>query len=558
MRAVGLVGVRPETAALWDAVDDGDERRVKDLIAAGASATAANRMGFTALHRACMHGHVHVVRVLLGHATVDVNAADCAGNTPLVMAVGKCHAALVQPLLQAKADPLRTRDDGRTALHVVCAEGCGAAGLELLRQVGALAAGCTVRDSDGRTPHDLLETHGDESEDEGMTAIRTILRPTAISPSESARYSRHLLLRDVGVAGQERLKASTVLCVGVGGLGCPSLLYLAASGVGEIILVDGDTVDESNLQRQVAHDTSTIGMPKVQSAAARLRAINPAVRLRCEETHLASHNALALVARCDVALDCTDSIAARYLLDDACAELGRPLVYGAVFQWEGHVAAFRHDRPGGAGYADLYPTPPPQEAVPSCTQAGVVGVVPGTIGMLQATEAIKVLLKVGESLDNRLLIYNALDMTFTHMPIVRRPDYTGRGARWARRHEVPSAACEAATVPSVQAIQPVDAARRLSSGWEPFILDVRSAAEAHISCLSRTDMRKAHDELSPEDLAGLPVERDVLVYCRSGARSAAVCSRLAQGRGGDGSRIFNLDGGINRWARDTDPSMLIY
>ena len=243
----------------------------------------------------------------------------------------------------------------------------------------------------------------------------------ALSPDEVARFARHLILPEVGMEGQKRLKASSVLCVGTGGLGSPLLLYLAAAGVGRIGIVDFDVVDHSNLQRQVIHGTSWVGKPKIESAKARILEINPHCQVDLYETALSSENALEIVRPYDIVCDGTDNFPTRYLVNDACVLLGKPNVYGSIFRFEGQATVFNLDAES-PNYRDLFPEPPPPGMVPSCAEGGVVGVLPGIIGVIQATEAIKVIAGIGEPLIGRFLIYDALRMKFRELKLRKDPD----------------------------------------------------------------------------------------------------------------------------------------
>mmetsp|Transcript_23089 Transcript_23089/g.73890 ORF Transcript_23089/g.73890 Transcript_23089/m.73890 type:complete len:343 (+) Transcript_23089:24-1052(+) len=331
-----------------------------------------------------------------------------------------------------------------------------------------------------------------------------VARPSAItslpslSHAEIRRYSRHLILDDVGVEGQRRLKAARVLCVGSGGLGSPALVYLAAAGVGTLGVVDNDVVDESNLQRQIIHATDAVGSPKVDSAAQRVGDLNPLVKLVKHEELLTAENALRILGEYDIVVDGSDNFPTRYLVNDACVLLGLPLVYGAVQKFEGQISLFNLRLPDGSrgpNYRDLFPEPPPPGAVPSCAEGGVLGVLPGVIGTMQATEAIKLAIGVGEraprdTLSGRLLLYNAMSFRFHEVALKPRPnaapireliDYTGFCGQAAA--EEAQAAARAAE--RFARITPLDANERMQGGWEPFVLDVRTAREAEVVSLPR-------------------------------------------------------------------------
>ena len=382
----------------------------------------------------------------------------------------------------------------------------------------------------------------------------------ALSHDEIARYSRHLILPEVGLEGQKKLKASSVLCVGTGGLGSPLLMYLGAAGVGRIGIVDFDTVDASNLQRQVIHGTSTVGRPKVESARERLRDLNPNVQVDVYETPLSSENALDILAPYDVVVDGTDNFPTRYLVNDACVILGKPNVYGSIFRFEGQASVFNHA--GGPNYRDLYPEPPPPGLVPSCAEGGVLGVLPGIIGCIQANETLKILLGIGETLSGRLLLFDALGMRFRELKLRRDPEarpittlidydqFCGlpkADAHAPSREEAPTVAGRFASADAVT----ID--RRLRDGWTPFVLDVRGVAEAAIVRFPFADALIPHTEVAAR-LAEIPKDRDILVHCKLGGRSAQAAQVLAEA----GYRVTNLDGGIVGWARTVDPTMPTY
>jgi molybdopterin/thiamine biosynthesis adenylyltransferase/rhodanese-related sulfurtransferase len=375
-----------------------------------------------------------------------------------------------------------------------------------------------------------------------------------LTTEEIARYSRHLILDQVGLEGQRRLKGASVLCVGAGGLGSPALMYLAAAGVGRIGIVDFDRVDASNLQRQILHGTSSVGMPKVASAAARMKDINPHVKVESFAEPLTSANALSVLSTFDVVVDGTDNFPTRYLVNDAAVLLGKPYVYGSIFRFEGQASVFNYR--GGPNYRDLYPEPPPPGLVPSCAEGGVLGVLPGIIGTIQATETVKVLLGLGDTLSGRLLLYDALRMRFRELALRRDPaarpiesliDYD---AFCGVSAHAPSTDQTQAAFPSMTARE---VSAKLADGWEAFILDVRGPAEAAIVSLPGTHLRHTHHEVR-EIVDELPRDRAVLVYCKAGGRSARACSVLAE----HGVEVVNLTGGILGWAAEVDPDMPTY
>ncbi|MEM6926137.1 MAG: molybdopterin-synthase adenylyltransferase MoeB [Myxococcota bacterium] len=376
-----------------------------------------------------------------------------------------------------------------------------------------------------------------------------------LSHAEVARYSRHLTLPEVGLEGQQRLKAGSVLCVGTGGLGSPLLLYLAAAGVGRIGIVDFDVVDESNLQRQVLHGTSALGVKKVVSAQRRIADLNPHDQVDVHDTALTTDNALGIIESYDIVVDGTDNFPTRYLVDDACALTGKPNVYGSIYRFEGQASVFNVD--GGPQYRDLYPEPPPPGLVPNCAEGGVIGVLPGIIGTIQATETLKLLAGLGTSLSGRLLLFDALEMSFRELTLRRdpnRPPVTGL-IDYDQFCGVPRPPDDQPE-PSV-AWERIDArtlSRRWSEGWRPFVLDVRQPHEAAIVSLPMADRVHPHDQLDGI-VDELPRDRDLVVHCKSGVRSARAAARLVE-QGFD--RVFDLTDGIVGWAEDVDPSLPRY
>jgi len=376
-----------------------------------------------------------------------------------------------------------------------------------------------------------------------------------LSKEEIARYSRHLIMPEVTIEGQRRLKRSSVLLVGAGGLGSPAALYLTAAGVGRVGIVDFDVVDESNLQRQILHDTSWVGRPKLESAKARLSGLNPHVRIETHAAALTRENALEVMKDYDVVVDGTDNFETRYLTNDACYLLKKPNVYGSIFRFEGQASVFWPDR--GPCYRCLYPEPPPPGLVPSCAEGGVLGILPGVVGGIQATETIKILLGIGEPLVGRLLLYDALAMSFDELKLRRDPscplcgsaptitelqDYTtfcgtGRGE-------------EAGPVEEITA---GELKRRLDHGESLELIDVREPHEWAIC-------RIAGARLMPlgtlaERLHEFDSSRTYVLHCKSGARSAKAVGVL---RGAGFRRLLNLRGGVLAWAREVDPSLPTY
>ncbi|MGC6493071.1 MAG: molybdopterin-synthase adenylyltransferase MoeB [Myxococcota bacterium] len=358
----------------------------------------------------------------------------------------------------------------------------------------------------------------------------------ALTHAELSRYSRHLLLPQVGSEGQQRLKAASVLVVGAGGLGSPVLEYLTAAGVGHLLIADDDRVELSNLQRQVLHSSNDLGTPKVASAAARLHSLNPHVHVETHQTRVTRDNVLDLVQRADVVVDATDNFQTRYLLNDACVMRDKPLVYGAIYRFEGQASVFNHN--GGPNYRDLFPEPPPAHHAPNCAEAGVLGVLPAVIGSIQATETLKILLGIGSTLSGRLVLYHALDMTFREFGITADP------ATRATTLTDTSTACAAQDAETAASITPQELVERLHNGWAPFIIDVRSAAESTSMPLPRCDMHCRHDQIV-EARADLPPDRDLLLVCQRGQRSVSAVNALhAAGQ----DRLLSLTGGVLGWA----------
>ncbi|MCP4420415.1 MAG: molybdopterin-synthase adenylyltransferase MoeB [Chloroflexi bacterium] len=401
---------------------------------------------------------------------------------------------------------------------------------------------------------------------------KTLIKPAAIaemalSHEEIERYSRHLIMPEVGMAGQKKLKAASVLLIGAGGLGSPLAMYLAAAGIGRIGLVDYDIVDYSNLQRQVIHGTKDVGRPKLDSAKDRISDINPHIQVDTYEVPLTSDNALELFAPYDIIIDGTDNFPTRYLTNDACVLLGKPNVYGSIFRFEGQASVFYAKE--GPCYRCLFPEPPPPGLVPSCAEGGVLGVLPGTIGAIQATEAVKLILGVGEPLIGRLLLYDALNMEFDQVNLRKNPNcpicsenptltelidyeqFCGMPAH-DRSHYL---AVDSSNGDGVPQLSPAQLKIRLDAGDNLFILDVREQHEWDISNMSHLGARLIPKGQVIERLGELDTAQEIVVQCRSGARSAAIVREL-QKHGF--KKLWNLDGGINRWAEEVEPSIPIY
>ncbi len=385
------------------------------------------------------------------------------------------------------------------------------------------------------------------------------LEDIQLTQDDYERYSRHLILPEVGVDGQKRLKAASVLCIGTGGLGSPLLLYLAAAGIGRLGIVDFDVVDTSNLQRQVIHSTSWVGKPKIESAKNRILEINPHCHIDLYEERLTSENALQIMEPYDIVVDGTDNFATRYLVNDACVLLGKPNVYGSIFRFEGQATVFNYQ--GGPNYRDLYPEPPPPGLVPSCAEGGVLGILPGIIGVIQATETVKIILGQGETLSGRLMLYDALNMKFRELKLRPNPvrpviekliDYEEFcGNTQAKAEEEKAKA-------NMQEISVTDLKQLLDSGATDFLLlDVRNPHEAEIAMIPGAVMVPLPDI---ENGDGVQRVKDLLnghkllVHCKSGMRSAKAIAILKD----HGITGTNVTGGILAWGKEIDPSVPQY
>ena len=376
---------------------------------------------------------------------------------------------------------------------------------------------------------------------------------------EILRYSRHLLLPEVGIEGQRKLKAARVLLVGAGGLGSPAALYLAASGVGRLGLAEFDTVDVTNLQRQILHGTADIGRPKLDSARDRLQDLNPHVSIEPVADRLTSRNALEVLGRYDVVVDGSDNFPTRYLVNDACVLLGKPLVYGSIFRFEGQVSVF--DAARGPCYRCLYSEPPPPGLVPSCAEGGVLGVLPGIIGSLQALEAIKLILGAGESLVGRLVLFDALRLRFRELGLRKDPECPVCGPRPTVTSLIDyEAFCgirgeegEAEDLGAEWEISPAALKARMDKGEDLVILDVRNPEEAAISRIEGSVLIPLGE--LPERVAELDTATPMVVHCRMGGRSAKAVEFL---KAAGFRKVKNLTGGINAWAHDVDRSLATY
>lgn len=380
-----------------------------------------------------------------------------------------------------------------------------------------------------------------------------------LNQQEIARYSRHLIMPEVGMEGQKKLKAAGILLIGAGGLGSPLALYLAAAGIGRIGLVDFDVVDFSNLQRQILHGTPDVGRPKLQSAKEKLTAINPEVRLDLYETHISSANAFDLIRPYDIVIDGTDNFPTRYLVNDACVLLKKPNVYGSIFRFDGQASVFAP--PAGPCYRCLYPEPPPPGEVPSCAEGGVLGILPGLVGCIQATEAIKLILGKGCPLIGRLLLYDALEMSFQQFKVRRNPKCPVCGDKptvtklidyeefcGLRGQETPKAAAAPVEEITVEELHGL-----IQAGNKPFVLDVRNPEEYQICRIAGSTLLPLPE--LPQRFAELDQSKEMVVHCKSGMRSAKAIAFLKQ----QGfTRLRNLKGGILAWAEKVEPSMPRY
>jgi adenylyltransferase/sulfurtransferase len=384
-------------------------------------------------------------------------------------------------------------------------------------------------------------------------------RPVAELPQltqrEVLRYSRHLIIPEVGLEGQRRLKDARVLMVGAGGLGSPIGLYLAAAGVGTLGIVEFDVVDETNLQRQLLHGTKDVGRRKLDSARDRIHDVNPNVEVVSHEARLTCENALGIIERYDLVVDGTDNFATRYLVNDACVLLGKPNVYGSIFRFEGQATIFCTDE--GPCYRCLYPEPPPPGLVPSCAEGGVLGILPGLVGVIQATETVKLIAGIGESLVGRLLLVDALSMSFRTVKLRKDPRCPACGTRELRGLVDYEQFCGIRGLPDetegVPAITPKELEARLKRGDPLDLVDVREPHEWDICRIEGA--RLAPLSSFTGALRTLDSARDVVLYCRSGVRSAKALKQL---QAAGFKRVWNLTGGILRWSDDVDPSIPKY
>ncbi len=383
-----------------------------------------------------------------------------------------------------------------------------------------------------------------------------------LTNDELLRYSRHLILPEVGMEGQQKLKAARVLCVGTGGLGSPLALYLAAAGVGTLGLIDFDVVDESNLQRQIIHSTPDVGRPKIESAAEKLKALNPRLNVVKHETMLSSQNALEIISQYDIVADGTDNFPTRYLVNDACVLTGKPNAYGSIFRFEGQASVFATRE--GPCYRCLYPEPPPPGLVPSCAEGGVLGILPGLVGVVQATEVIKLILGKGEPLIGRLMLVDSLNMKFRELKLRKNPNCPVCGDNptvkelidYQQFCGIQPPAPPAAVQNGIPQISVQDLKHRIDSGDDFFLLDVREPHEFRIANLNGHlipvgDLPNRVDELEKARQSG----QDIVIHCKSGARSQRAAEFLNQ----QGfQNVANVAGGITAWSNDIDPKVPKY
>jgi molybdopterin/thiamine biosynthesis adenylyltransferase/rhodanese-related sulfurtransferase/molybdopterin converting factor small subunit len=401
-------------------------------------------------------------------------------------------------------------------------------------------------------------------EEVGKTSAIAAEELPSLSNDEIARYSRHLIMPEVGMEGQRKLKAARVLMIGTGGLGAPTGMYLAAAGVGTLGIVDFDVVDASNLQRQIVHGTKDVGRPKIESARDRLSDINPHIKIEAYETRLTSENALELFREYDMVVDGTDNFPTRYLVNDACVLSGKPNVYGSIFRFEGQASVFWAAR--GACYRCLYPEPPPPGLVPSCAEGGVLGVLPGIIGAIQANEAIKLVLGGGEPLINRLLLFDAWKLRFRELKLRKDPACPVCGENPTVKELIdyeqfcglkpqPDAVqTNAETEGRMEEITAAELKQRIDRGDDLQIIDVREPNEYEIARIPNTKLIPLGQVT--ERMGEIDEERETVVHCKGGVRSARAIEALT--RSGFKGKLVNLKGGITAWSNDVDPSVPKY
>jgi len=395
----------------------------------------------------------------------------------------------------------------------------------------------------------------------GTVSLPPLVEPAeSLSVDEIRRYSRHLIIPDVGVEGQKRLKNAKVLCVGAGGLGSPALMYLAAAGVGTLGIVEFDTVDESNLQRQIIHGQSDVGRKKSESAAASIREINPYVTVQVHDTALDRENVFDIFREYDLIVDGTDNFATRYLVNDAAVLLDKPYVWGSIYRFDGQASVFWSEH--GPCYRCLYPEPPPPGMVPSCAEGGVLGVLCASIGAIQVTEAIKLLAGIGEPLVGSLMVYDALDMTYRKIKVRKDPNCVlcGENATQTELLEDYEDFCGAVS-PEAQAaaaeatITAGELKEWQDAGKDIFLVDVREPAEFEIVRIPGSTLIPKGDILSGAALSTLPQDRQIVLHCKSGVRSAEALAALKQA---GFSNAVHVQGGVLAWIKQVDPSLPAY
>ncbi|MFV2124200.1 adenylyltransferase/sulfurtransferase MoeZ [Micromonospora sp. LOL_013] len=385
-------------------------------------------------------------------------------------------------------------------------------------------------------------------------SLPPLVEPAAeLTVDEIRRYSRHLIIPDVGVDGQKRLKNAKVLCVGAGGLGSPALMYLAAAGVGTLGIIDFDTVDESNLQRQIIHGQSDIGRSKAESAASSVREINPYVNIQIHDVSLDNDNVFDIFGQYDLILDGTDNFATRYLVNDACVLLGKPYVWGSIYRFDGQVSVFWDQH--GPNYRDLYPEPPPPGMVPSCAEGGVLGVLCASIGSIMVTEAIKLITGIGDPLLGRLMVYDALEMTYRVIKI--RKDPNGEPITGLIDYDD---FCGAVSAEAEEAVVDSTITARELKDWQDvgkdfFLVDVREPAEYEIVKIPGSTLIPKGEFLNGEALAKLPQGRQIVLHCKSGVRSAEA---LAAVKAAGFTDAVHVQGGVLSWVKQVDPSLPSY
>jgi len=390
------------------------------------------------------------------------------------------------------------------------------------------------------------------------TTLPPLVQPAAeLTREEVARYSRHLIIPDLGVDGQKRLKNARVLVIGAGGLGSPALLYLAAAGVGTIGIVEFDVVDESNLQRQIIHGQSDIGRSKAESARDSIREINPLVDVRLHELRLEPTNAVELFEQYDLILDGTDNFATRYLVNDAAVLAGKPYVWGSIYRFEGQVSVFWEDAPDGLGlnYRDLYPEPPPPGMVPSCAEGGVLGILCASIASVMGTEAIKLITGIGEPLLGRLMVYDALEMTYRTIKIRKDPETVKITELIDYEDFCGVVSDEAAEASADSTVTPRELRELLDSGKKVALIDVREPVEWDINHITGAQLVPKSTIESGDGLAKLPQDGIAVLYCKTGVRSAEALAAVKKAGFSDAK---HLQGGIVAWAKQLEPDMVMY